>query len=452
MKKRNKSEGAKMCQREEGILKKSVGEPHISYRYVRSLIEATIDPLVAINVEGRITDVNLATENATGFPRSYLIGTDFSDYFTDPEKARIGYQKVFEQGTLMDYPLIIRHKSNKVTQVLYNASVYRNENGKVLGVLAIAHVLNKRKRAAELIIANKELAFQNSEKEKRLEELVIANEEKEKRAAELITANKKLAFQNKEIVDSINYARLIQNAIFPSKKQLEKILPNSFVLAKPKHIVSGDFHWIEKHENKVFIAVSDCTGHGVPGAFISIIGYKLLTKFIIEYGLSNPAEILNQLNNEFFVSDKQIIESVFEMKDGLDIALCVVDKSKMTMMYAGAYNPVYQIRKGEFAKLSVDKIPIHLFTKHTEEKFTNHEIKIEKNDIYYMFSDGYTSQFGGTKGKKFMRKNLQELILSVQHLAMNEQKEIFNNSIEEWKNASGEEQTDDILILGFKIT
>lgn len=258
--------------------------------------------------------------------------------------------------------------------------------------------------------------------------------------------------QNKEIFDSINYARLIQKAIFPSKKQLEQVLPKSFVLAKPKHIVSGDFHWIEKHKNKIFIAVSDCTGHGVPGAFISIIGYKLLSKFIIEYGFSSPAEILNQLNNEFFVSDKQIIESVFEIKDGLDIALCVVDKSKMTMMYAGAYNPVYQIRKGKFTKLSVDRIPIHLFTKHTGEKFTNHEIKIEMDDIYYMFSDGYASQFGGSKGEKFMRKNLQELILSIQHLTMSEQREIFNNSIEEWKNAFGEEQTDDILILGFKIS
>ena len=466
MEKNIQSKVEKLRQNEEGILGKNVGEPPISYRYIRSLIEATIDPLVAINVEGRITDVNVATENATGFPRSYLIGTDFSDYFTDPEEARIGYQKVFEQGILMDYPLVLRDKSNKLSQVLYNASLFHNERGKVLGVIAIAHVLNKRKRAAELIIANKELAFQNSEKEKRLEELILANIEKDKRAeelvianeeieklaAELITTNKKLAFQNKEIIDSINYARIIQNAIFPSKKQLEEILPNSFVLAKPKNIVSGDFHWIEKHKNKVFIAVSDCTGHGVPGAFISIIGYKLLTKFIIEYGLSNPSEILNQLNNEFFVSDKQIIDSVFEIKDGLDIALCVVDKSKMKMMYAGAYNPVYQIRKGKFAKLSVDKIPIHLFTRHTEGKFTNHEIKIEKGDIYYMLSDGYASQFGGTKGKKFMRKNLQELILSVQHLTLSEQKEVFNNSIEEWKNAFGEEQTDDILILGFKIT
>jgi PAS domain S-box-containing protein len=260
-----------------------------------------------------------------------------------------------------------------------------------------------------------------------------------------------IELQNKEIFDSINYARLIQKAIFPSKKQLEDVFPKSFVLAKPKHIVSGDFHWIEKHKNKVFIAVSDCRGHGVPSAFLTIIGYKLLSKFVFKYGFLSPAEFLNQLNNEFFVSDKQIIESVFEIKDGLDIALCVVDKSKMTMMYAGAYNPVYQIRKGKFTKLSVDRIPIHLFTKHTREKFTNHEIKIEKDDIYYMFSDGFASQFGGTKGEKFMHKNLKELILSMQHLTMSEQRGIINNSIEEWDNTLGVEQINDILILGFKI-
>jgi len=135
----------------------------------------------------------------------------------------------------------------------------------------------------------------------------------------------------------------------------------------------------------------------------------------------------------------------------MDIAMCVIDKSNMTMMYAGSYNPVYQIKKGKFTRLSVDNIPIHLFTRNSGQKFTNHEIKIERGDCYYMFSDGYAAQFGGPKGEKFMHKNLQKLILSIQHLTMIEQKEIFNKSIEEWKNAFGEEQTDDILILGFKI-
>lgn len=258
--------------------------------------------------------------------------------------------------------------------------------------------------------------------------------------------------QNKIFIDSINYARLIQNAILPTKKQIEEILPESFVYAMPKHIVSGDFYWIKKHKNKVFVSVCDCTGHGVPGAFISIIGYKLLSKFIIEYGFSKPAMILNQLNKEFFVADKQIIENIFEIRDGMDISLCVIDKSKMTMMYAGAYNPVYKIRKGKLTKLSVDKIPIHLFTSHTGRKFTNHEIKIEKGDVFYMFSDGYADQFGGPKGRKFLYKNFKKLILSIQHLTMSAQKEILNKTIEEWKDVSGQEQTDDILLLGFKIT
>ena len=257
--------------------------------------------------------------------------------------------------------------------------------------------------------------------------------------------------QHKDIVDSINYARLIQNAIFPSQKQIEEILPESFVLAKAKHIVSGDFYWIKKHENKIFVSACDCTGHGVPGAFISIIGYKLLSKFIIEYGFSNPAEILNQLNKEFSTVDKQVIDKLLEIKDGMDIALCVIDKSKMTMEYAGAYNPVYLVRKGAFTKLSVDKIPIHLFTSHTGRKFTNHKIRIEVGDTFYLFSDGYTDQFGGPRGKKFMHKNFQELILSIQRLTMPEQKEVFDKTIEKWQRASGEEQTDDILILGFKV-
>lgn len=257
--------------------------------------------------------------------------------------------------------------------------------------------------------------------------------------------------QNKEILASIHYARLIQKALLPTKKQLESILPNSFVLAIPKDIISGDFYWIEKHKNKKFIAVCDCTGHGVPGAFISIIGYKLLSKFIIEYGLSSPAEILNQLNEEFLVADKKIIKSTVEIRDGMDMALCVVDRITMTMAYAGAYNPVYQVRKGKLTKLAVDKIPIHLFTSHTGEKFKDCEIKIEKGDLYYMFSDGYADQFGGPRRKKFLSKKFQELILSIQDQSMPEQKSILSETIEEWRKISDEDRTDDILVLGFKI-
>ena len=220
MKKSIKSETTNLHQKEIGPLLENEEKLRIAYNYARSLIEASIDPLVTINADGKITDVNSATENATGYPRNYLIGTDFSDYFTDPKKAKIGYQKVFEKGRVIDYPLSIRNKSNKIIDVLYNAIVYRNEQGKIVGVFAAARDITdltiankeldfqnmeKEKRAAELIIANKKLAIQNREKEKRADELIIANKElafqnkeKEKRANELVIANKELAFQNKE--------------------------------------------------------------------------------------------------------------------------------------------------------------------------------------------------------------------------------------------------------------
>jgi len=162
MKKANKSEVATLHQMTEVTLKESEEILRNAYHYTRSLIEASLDPLVTINAEGKISDVNLATEKATGFPRKTLIGTDFSDYFTEPEKARIGFQKTFENGSVIDYPLSIRHKSNKIIDVIYNANVYRNEQGKVLGVFAAARDITERnrvkeKRAAELISANKEL-------------------------------------------------------------------------------------------------------------------------------------------------------------------------------------------------------------------------------------------------------------------------------------------------------
>ncbi len=257
--------------------------------------------------------------------------------------------------------------------------------------------------------------------------------------------------QNREIIESISYARLIQDALFPSQSQIQAIIPKIFVLNKPKNIVSGDFYWIKERHNKIYVAVCDCTGHGVPGGFISVIGYKILNKFVNEYAFSNPADILNQMNLEYSLANKNMIPNTSEIKDGMDIALCVIDKTTNTMQYSGAYNPIYQVRDGVLTKLATDKIPIHLFTNHTNQKFTNYQIDIKSNDAYYLFSDGYADQFGGKDGKKFRYKNFQDLILSLQHLPMLEQKEILNNTIEDWKAAGGEEQTDDILVVGFKV-
>jgi PAS domain S-box-containing protein len=182
MRKMLKSEVTTLNQETEITLHDSEENLRNAYHYTRSLIEASLDPLVTINAEGKITDVNSATEKATGFPRITLIGTDFSDYFTEPEKARIGFQKTFENGSVIDYPLSIRHTSNKIIDVIYNATVYRNEQGKVLGVFAAARDITERnrireKRTSELIAANKELAFQNEEKQKLADKLIFANKE-----------------------------------------------------------------------------------------------------------------------------------------------------------------------------------------------------------------------------------------------------------------------------------
>lgn len=267
----------------------------------------------------------------------------------------------------------------------------------------------------------------------------------------LIQQQQLIEQQNKELLESIQYAKLIQKAIFPTREELDALLKDSFVLLKPKNIVSGDFYWIKEFQGKIFIAVCDCTGHGVPGAFISIVGNNLLTKCITDYGKTSPADILNQLNNEFQHADSRIVSKTCEIKDGMDVALCVIDKSTQTMEYAGAYNPIYQVKNGILTKLATDKIPIHLFSKNTEQKFTNHLIQIESGESYYLFSDGYADQFGGEDGKKFSYKNFKELILSMQHLTMAEQREVFKQTLENWQVKSGDEQTDDILIVGFRV-
>jgi len=244
---------------------------------------------------------------------------------------------------------------------------------------------------------------------------------------------------------------LIQNSVLPNQSQIEAILPDSFVLSKPKDILSGDFYWIKQHGDKIFVSACYCTGHGVPAAIISIIGFQLLNKFIDEYHFSKAAEILNQLNKELSSKQLQFNEVLGEIKDGMDIALCVIDKAKMIINYSGAYNPIYLVRNEKLIKLQADKIPIHLFTSDTGEEFNNYEMVIEEGDVIYLFSDGYADQFGGPEGKKFRYKHFQELILEIHDFPMSLQKHILDRTIENWKSSSGEEQTDDILIVCFRI-
>ncbi|HVA98057.1 MAG TPA: two-component regulator propeller domain-containing protein [Bacteroidia bacterium] len=266
------------------------------------------------------------------------------------------------------------------------------------------------------------------------------------RTIELAVKNEELAEKNKDITDSIRYAKRIQEAILPSEKLIKAYLPNSFVFYKPKDIVSGDFYWIDKKSDQILLAAVDCTGHGVPGAFMSIVGHNLL-KQSVDKNTGEPAIILDGLNKDLSDTFKQTTED-YKLRDGMDIAFCAINFEKKEIQFAGAYNPLYLIRDNKLQEMKGDNIAIGSFHE-LEQKYSNHKLPIEKGDVIYIFSDGYTDQFGGPEGKKFKSNKLKDLLLEINALTMEEQKKILVKTIEQWKGEL--EQVDDILIIGVKI-
>jgi serine phosphatase RsbU (regulator of sigma subunit) len=251
-----------------------------------------------------------------------------------------------------------------------------------------------------------------------------------------------LRYQHLQITDSIAYASRLQYAILPTN--METLLPQSFVLYKPKENVSGDFYWAEKINETVYFAAVDCTGHGVPGAMVSMVGNNGLNKCVNELGLSKPSEILNHLSDfveQTFSKSGQVVQ------DGMDIALCSLDIKAKTLNYAGANNPLYHISDGNLNELKPDKQPIG---KHDNKKpYTNHTFDIKAGDCCYIFSDGFADQFGGPNGKKFKYKSFKQLLLDNHNKPMNEQKQILDKAFKQWKGQL--EQVDDICIIGLKI-
>ncbi len=296
----------------------------------------------------------------------------------------------------------------------------------------------------------------------------IANELKEKNDAissQKIIIDKaysQLAEINKDLTDSIKYAKRIQEAIFPPANLLSKLLPDSFVLFKPKDIVSGDFYWIEEVGDDVYFAVVDCTGHGVPGAFMSIVGVNLLNKAIHENKCDSPAKILNQLNKDLNETLRQSINES-NVKDGMELTLCKWNKKQNKFVFAAANHVMYQISDGNLITHIGNKHPIGGFYEDTLKEFTEQELTIKKGDSFYLISDGYADQFGGPVshdsvanvigkfglGKKFKYKQLETTILGLHKLSPENQKETLNSVFNDWKGDL--EQVDDVLVLGLKI-
>lgn len=259
--------------------------------------------------------------------------------------------------------------------------------------------------------------------------------------------NEIISEQNKDLIDSINYAQRIQQAILPDNETEEEILKNGFVLYKPKHIVSGDFYWLHKQNNLIFIAVIDCTGHGVPGALLTMLAYNAINKAVIEKELQDPRLILSSMNSDIKIALKQHQNK--NMQDSMEVALVCLNTDSNHLLFAGANLALSYIQNGELKIANGGKCSVGSVQDGGIVLPVTHSINLNKGDSLYIYTDGFADQFGGPKGKKYKYKQLENLLLSNHTKSVQEQKDSLNESFENWKGNL--EQVDDVTIIGYKV-
>jgi serine phosphatase RsbU (regulator of sigma subunit) len=286
---------------------------------------------------------------------------------------------------------------------------------------------------------NQQIAFavEKTEKEKEIFQL---------RNVELKAAYDEIQLINLEITTSINYASRIQAALLPQKETLEKTLSDHFILFLPRDIVSGDFYWASKVDSKIVFCAADCTGHGVPGAFMSMLGITFLDEIVHKQKVLKADEILNKLRQNVIGALKQTGKNE-EQKEGIDIALCIYDPAKSQLEFAGAHLPLYIIHKGRLQEYLADKIPIS-YVEDNPQSFRSNIIKIKKGDVLYLFSDGYADQFGGPLGKKYKYVSLKKYLTDIHSHPMEKQKKLLEENFYSWKG--NREQIDDIILMGVR--
>jgi serine phosphatase RsbU (regulator of sigma subunit) len=269
---------------------------------------------------------------------------------------------------------------------------------------------------------------------------------KEQALEEVERQKSELEIREQNIKDSLRYAQKIQEALLPSEEYFRRYFSDSFIFFKPKDIVSGDFYWIGEKEGRIFIVAADCTGHGVPGALMSMIGLEIIEKTINEDKIDTPSAILSVLNRgleKTFSREKNIGTII---RDGMDIGLCVIDMDKKKIEFAGAFLPLYLVRNNSLIEIKGDKLIIGMNP--SGQAYTNHEMELLEDDILYLFSDGYVDQFGGSENKKFMYRRFRYLITTIHRFPVNDQKSVIEDNIMTWMGATP--QIDDMMVIGFK--
>lgn len=290
---------------------------------------------------------------------------------------------------------------------------------------------------------------------KRSQRLIAALDERrillEKQSQELKEQREELMLQKEEIISSINYAKRIQSAILPPEVYINELLNENFILYLPKDIISGDFYWIKQVKNYIILTSADCTGHGVPAAFMSMLGISCLNEIVQSREFTHANQILNELRKEIKHSLRQTGKKE-EMRDGMDIALCVIDSKNNIMQYSGAHNPLYIISNNngnsEIKEIKADPMPvgIHFLG---DKSFTNHEVQLEIGDTFYIFSDGFIDQIGGENNHRFTSERFKKLLVTIYDQPLYEQKEILEKTLKDWMGAHP--QTDDILVIGVRV-
>ncbi|MCR5454832.1 MAG: serine/threonine-protein phosphatase [Bacteroidales bacterium] len=301
-----------------------------------------------------------------------------------------------------------------------------------------------------LVAEQKKLELQQHEladRNKMLWDMSISIEKERKHIQQL---KNEIEHQHKMVTDSIRYAKVIQNAVLPPQEILKESFQDVFLFWRPKDIVSGDFYWMKRMGDVVIFTVADCTGHGVPGAFMSMLGVAFLNEIGTEYGTeASPAQILEDMRSRIITTLKQETATGLEPKDGMDMAICVLNLKTMKMLYSGANNSMYLVRGTELTEYKAITNPVAIYPK--MKPFENHEIDVQHGDYIYMFSDGYIDQISGTKFRKFTSRRFRELLVDIntKTKVAAEQADLLNTAIEEWRGSYI--QLDDILVGGYCI-
>tara|TARA_R110000782_G_scaffold237188_1_gene323618 strand:+ start:374568 stop:375728 length:1161 start_codon:yes stop_codon:yes gene_type:complete len=380
-----------------------------------TILEQLNSLIVVVNQSGSVEYVSPSAKRILGFEPTQLLGEGWWNLTRDDAEERLSIKslalKQLQQESLIEmvpYERLLKTATGGDCWVLWNIS--KSNDNKLVG---IGHNITDRKKAEQ----------------------------------ELLEKNVELLQHNKDMLDSIQYASRIQEAILPDVQRIKNTFQDAFVLYQPKDVVSGDYYFFYQKENKAFVVAVDCTGHGVPGALMSFIANGILKEVIIKKGLEDPAEILYALDEELFLALNKNSQNAVT-NDGMDVSIGVYDFAEQTFSYSGAFRPLLLVRDGNIIELEANRYPIGFYAD-VKKKFVTQSITMQQNDTFYYFTDGYCDQFGGERKKKFNRKQFKELLLAAQTMEMEEQEAYLQYVLLNWRQ--DEPQVDDILVMGIKV-